>query len=108
MPNGTDDVFSENSLPPKDQRVLGAVCYLPLGFFLPYVLDKGREDFVAYHVRVGASYFFFTLLVGYVFWILWLFYFVLGAFSAYKAFSGERYLPGFVKAIVEAVNSDKK
>ena len=107
MPTG-NDVFEEDNLPPKDERVLGAVCYIPLGFMLPYVLDKGREDFVAFHVRVGASYFFVTLLVGYVFWILWLFYLVLAAVSAFKAFNGERYLPGFVKALVEAVNSDKK
>lgn len=66
MTTGNEDVFEESNLPPKDERVLGAVCYFPLGFLLPYLLDKGREDFVAFHVRVGASYFVVTFLVSLV------------------------------------------
>lgn len=108
MSTGNEDVFEESNLPPKDQRVLGAVCYLPLGFMLPYFLGKGQEDFVAFHVRVGASYFIVTLLLSYVFWVLWFFFIILAGISAYKAFNGERYLPGFVKMIIEAVNSNSK
>lgn len=109
MSTGNDEIFEESKLPPKDQRVLGAVCYFPLGFLLPYFLDKGREDFVAFHVRLGVSYFIVTLLVSYVAGaLLWLFYILLSAFSACKAFSGERYVPGFVQAIVDAVNKDTK
>lgn len=66
MSTENEDVFEESNLPPKEERVLGAVSYLPLGFLLPYFLGKGREDFVAFHVRVGASYFVVTLLVSYV------------------------------------------
>lgn len=109
MSNLPEDVFAESKLPPKDQRVLGAVCYFPLGFVLPSVVGKGNEDFVAHHVRLGAAYFVVTFLTSFVVGsALWFFYLLLSAWSAYKAFSGERYVPAFVKAITDAVNKGSK
>lgn len=104
MSNLPEDVFAESKFPPKDQRVLGAVCYFPLGFIVPSVVGKGNEDFVAHHVRFGAAYFVVTFLTSFVVGsALWLFYLLISGWSAFKAFSGERYVPGFAQAIIDAV-----
>ena len=80
-------VFEEDKRPDKELRVLAAVCYIPLGFILPYFLQKNDEDFVIFHLRQAIAMFVVTLiasfLLGTFFWFLYL---VLAGITAWKAY----------------------
>lgn len=99
------DIFEEATGPSKECRVLGAVAYIPMGFMLPYFLGKGQEPFVAFHVRQGASFFFIALLLSFVvgFWI-WILFLIVAPITGYNAYMGERYMMGFVRAIVQMLD----
>lgn len=107
MANEPQNIFEEDDRPSKELRVLGAVCYLPFGFVLPYFLGKNHEEFVAFHVRQGASFFFVAFLTEFVLGPLpWLLYVVVSGITGYHAYLGERFMLGFIRKAVDAINKE--
>jgi hypothetical protein len=50
--------------PSKEERVLGACCYAPGGFILPYVLEQTAKPFVLFHIKQGFALFALLLLLS--------------------------------------------
>ena len=80
-------VFEEDMRPSKELRVLAAVCYIPLGFILPYFLQKNDEDFVIFHLRQAIAMFVVTLVASFLLGaFLWFVYLAIAGFTAWKAY----------------------
>lgn len=65
-----DIIYEENEGPSKEDRVLGAICYMPFGFIAPFMMKK-KSDFVSFHAKRGGIIFglYFTLTILSFFWI---------------------------------------
>ena len=92
------NVFEEDQRPSKELRVLAAVCYIPFGFVLPYFLEKSGEDFVVFHLRQAIAMFVVMLLASIFLWgIFWYAYLIIGGYTAYRAYTGDKFIFGFIK-----------
>jgi len=49
-------IYEEDAGPSKEDRVLGALCYAPLGFLLPFIMKK-ESAFIAFHTKRGGIIF---------------------------------------------------
>ncbi len=92
--------------PSKELRVLGAVCYAPGGFILPYVLDLGHEPFVLFHVKQGFALFLILLVlalfpgIGGTSGLAFFLYIIFGGWHAYQAFQGKEYRMGIIRKFI--------
>ena len=103
--NDTPNIFEDIPRgPSKELRILGALCYFPFGFVAPFLLDRGNDPFVAFHLRQGIGFFI-------VFILFWLFpasgtfgigcflYLIFSGITGYQAYLGKTYMMGFIKTI---------
>ena len=100
-------LFEEDTRPKKELRVLGAVCYFPLGFILPYLMGKNNDPFVLFHLRQGMGLFgilFLSSLIGIGGFVLFL-YLIIGGITGYRAYLGETYMMGWISFLVEKFKS---
>lgn len=57
-------LFEDFKGPNKELRVLGAVCYFPGGFILPYILELADKPFVFFHIKQGIIFFAVFMLIA--------------------------------------------
>lgn len=71
MDQGQDIIYEEDAGPSKEDRVLAALCYMPFGFMIPFLMKK-ESPFISFHTKRGGVIFglyFITLLLSF-FWLL--------------------------------------
>lgn len=56
MNTGDDFIYEEDEGPSKEERVLGAICYMPFGFMAPFLMKK-ESDFISFHAKRGGIIF---------------------------------------------------
>lgn len=67
--NTQDDfIYEEDEGPSKEERVLGAICYMPFGFIVPFMMKK-ESDFIGFHTKRGGIIFgatFFLIIITFL------------------------------------------
>ncbi|MBP8016826.1 hypothetical protein KAZ01_02350 [Candidatus Gracilibacteria bacterium] len=102
----------QNEGPSKEERVLAAICYIPFGFLLPFIMQKDSH-FLSLHIKQGGvlfgiyfviTTFIFMLLPGFIVFrfggIFFLIYVGFIVFGSMKAYNGESYEFSFVTKII--------
>ncbi len=64
--NSEQTIFEESTGPSKELRVLAAVCYIPFGFVLPYLLHKNEDAFVMFHLKQALAFFFILIVMSFL------------------------------------------
>lgn len=109
--NKFEEFEDENEWPSKEERILGAVSYLPFWFLLPLFISNGnRSKFVDFHTKQWGIIFWIYFIINLIlriflfFWIFTLLYFWIAIFWAMKAYNWEIFEFGFVKKLIDKLN----
>lgn len=105
MVSEQDILDEENEGPNKEERVLGALCYAPFGFIIPFLMQK-QSDFLTFHMRQGAVIFLIYFVINFIplpliFGLTTLVYLGLAGVAGWRAYNGEQYMYGFMDKIFE-------
>lgn len=105
MVSEQDILDEENEWPNKEERVLGALCYAPFGFIIPFLMQK-QSEFLTFHMRQGAVIFLVYFIINFIplpfiFGLTTLIYIGLAIFAGWQAYNGEQYMYGFMEKILE-------
>ena len=97
----------------KETRLLGVICYLPIGGLVPILMKKQDSAFVAFHMKQGFAIFIpviLALLIGSLtLWgILFLAYVGFAVFFGIKAWNGETYTFDSTRPYLEGQKNTKK